>query len=178
MLSLQTYHSPFARRSHGLALIQPVSLPSPPWRRQFQHPAPLILSTSLARLYLPSNPFVGLSIRHFFLCYFFVNRTPQSTIPTLQPSLRFWFIDHPSPSPSSLVDSDGAGPGTREALCAAVFAGPLQRRHPGVGTRAVARTLWVQRRESANWTAFDYDEEAGRVALGLSDGRVEVLDLV
>ncbi|KAI0698801.1 hypothetical protein C8Q76DRAFT_802870 [Earliella scabrosa] len=84
----------------------------------------------------------------------------------------------PSPSPSFLVDSDGSGDGTREALCAAVFAGPLQRRHPGVGTCAVARTLWVQRRESANWTAFDYEEEAGRVALGLSDGRVEVLDLV
>ncbi|TBU24915.1 hypothetical protein BD311DRAFT_728696 [Dichomitus squalens] len=63
-----------------------------------------------------------------------------------------------------------------ESLCAAVFAGPLQRRHPEMQTQA--RTLWVQGKEGCNWTAVDYDEEAGRVALGSSDGSVTVLGLV
>ena len=66
-----------------------------------------------------------------------------------------------------------------ESLCAAVFAGPLQRLGlcaPGAETRT--KTLCVQEKEGCNWTAFDYDEETGRVALGLGDGRVTVLDLV
>lgn len=81
---------------------------------------------------------------------------------------------------------------TAECLCAAVFAGPLQRRrHAGGsreaeegdgahgGTRAqAARTLWLQRKEGCNWAALDYEEEVGRVALGSSDGSVTVLDLV
>ncbi|KAI1791392.1 hypothetical protein LXA43DRAFT_973087 [Ganoderma leucocontextum] len=65
---------------------------------------------------------------------------------------------------------------TTESLCAAVFAGPLQRCHPDVQTRT--KTLWVQQKDGCNWTAFDYDEETGRVALGASDGSVTVLDLV
>ncbi|KAH9912356.1 uncharacterized protein BXZ73DRAFT_56289 [Epithele typhae] len=63
-----------------------------------------------------------------------------------------------------------------ETLCAAVFDGPL-RRGLGAGAGTRARTLCVQRREGAHWTTFDYDEEAGRVALGANDGTVTVLDL-
>ncbi|KAI0651022.1 hypothetical protein C8Q79DRAFT_996609 [Trametes meyenii] len=65
---------------------------------------------------------------------------------------------------------------TAECVCAAVFAGPLQRRHPGLQPHV--RRLWVQPRDNCNWTAFDYDEERGRVALGSSDGTVTVLDFV
>ena len=78
-----------------------------------------------------------------------------------------------------------------ETLCAAVFDGPLRRSHPELGRGESggggegeeggevprARTAWVQQREGCSWTAFDYDEEAGRVALGSSDGSVTVLDL-
>ena len=67
---------------------------------------------------------------------------------------------------------------TAESLCAAVFEGPLQRRQPEMRPTATARVLWAQTRDSCNWTAFDYDEETGRVALGSSDGSVTVLDLV
>ncbi|KAI9058631.1 hypothetical protein FKP32DRAFT_1596926 [Trametes sanguinea] len=63
-----------------------------------------------------------------------------------------------------------------ETLCAAVFAGPLQRCHPELGTRT--RAVWAQPKEGRNWTALDYDEERGRVALGASDGSVTVLDFV
>ncbi|RPD63471.1 hypothetical protein L227DRAFT_521638 [Lentinus tigrinus ALCF2SS1-6] len=94
-----------------------------------------------------------------------------------------------------LSPSPGPSPGhaqgrTAESLCAAVFEGPLQRRCAEVGMRMrmgmamgmrmgpAARTLWAQTREGCNWTAFDYDEETGRVALGSSDGSVTVLDLV
>lgn len=106
--------------------------------------------------------------------------------------------------------STGIGAVNRESLCAAVFEGPLLRRHRerlregerGCG-RAVpapvqtptptstagehegrvsprARILWVQpdRKEGCHWTAVDYDEESGRVAVGSSDGSVQVLDLV
>ncbi|KAI0369576.1 hypothetical protein BV20DRAFT_1078320 [Pilatotrama ljubarskyi] len=65
---------------------------------------------------------------------------------------------------------------TAESLCAAVFAGPLQRRHPELLPHP--RKLWVQPRDNCNWTAVDYDEDRGRVALGSSDGTVAVLDLV
>ncbi|CDO76171.1 hypothetical protein BN946_scf185034.g4 [Trametes cinnabarina] len=63
-----------------------------------------------------------------------------------------------------------------EALCAAVFAGPMQRCHPELETKT--RTVWAQPREGRNWTALDYDEERGRVMLGASDGTVTVLDFV
>ncbi|OSD00750.1 hypothetical protein PYCCODRAFT_1446126 [Trametes coccinea BRFM310] len=64
----------------------------------------------------------------------------------------------------------------KESLCAAVFAGPLQRCHPELETKA--RAIWAQPREGRNWTALDYDEDRGRVALGASDGSVTVLDFV
>ena len=87
----------------------------------------------------------------------------------------------PNPGDWTLRTEAGTGSGTErahtaESLCAAVFAGPLQRCHPEMQMRA--RTLWVQGRQGCNWTAFDYDEEAGRVALGSSDGSVTVLALV
>ncbi|KAI0820148.1 hypothetical protein BC628DRAFT_1331134 [Trametes gibbosa] len=63
---------------------------------------------------------------------------------------------------------------TAEALCAAVFAGPLQRRHPEFQPQA--RRLWVQPKDNCSWSALDYDEARGRVALGSSDGSVTVLD--
>ncbi|KAH9886652.1 hypothetical protein C8Q73DRAFT_795139 [Cubamyces lactineus] len=66
---------------------------------------------------------------------------------------------------------------TAETLCAAVFAGPLQERHPEL-LQPHARKVWAQPKDSCNWTAFDYDEERGRVALGSSDGSVVVLDFV
>ncbi|KAI0758764.1 hypothetical protein C8Q74DRAFT_1299863 [Fomes fomentarius] len=100
---------------------------------------------------------------------------------------------HPSFS-TELAESPADQRRTAECLCAAVFAGPLQRRRhhdaggsreaeegDGVhgGTRAqAARTLWMQRKEGCNWAALDYEEEVGRVALGSSDGSVTVLDLV
>ncbi|OJT09736.1 hypothetical protein TRAPUB_13767 [Trametes pubescens] len=63
---------------------------------------------------------------------------------------------------------------TAEALCGAVFAGPLQKRHPELQARA--RKLWVQQKDNSSWTALDYDEERGRAALGSSDGTVTILD--
>lgn len=78
---------------------------------------------------------------------------------------------HPDETPLS-GSADRAR--TAEALCGAVFAGPLQRRHPELQPRA--RRLWVQQRDNCNWTALDYDEERGRAALGASDGVVTVLD--
>ncbi|KAI0766687.1 hypothetical protein BD413DRAFT_605824 [Trametes elegans] len=65
---------------------------------------------------------------------------------------------------------------TAEALCAAVFAGALNKRHEGAVPPA--RRLWVQPKDNCNWAALDYVEELGRVALGSSDGSVAVLDLV
>ncbi|KAH9851212.1 hypothetical protein C2E23DRAFT_860686 [Lenzites betulinus] len=64
---------------------------------------------------------------------------------------------------------------TAEALCGAVFTGPLQRRHPELQPHA--RKLWVQPKDNCRWSALDYDEARGRVALGSSDGSVTVLDL-
>ncbi|KAI0659472.1 hypothetical protein C8Q70DRAFT_111519 [Cubamyces menziesii] len=66
---------------------------------------------------------------------------------------------------------------TAETLCAAVFAGPLQGRHPEL-LQPHPRKVWAQLKDNCNWTAFDYDEERGRVALGSSDGSVSVLDFV
>ncbi|KAI0323915.1 hypothetical protein GY45DRAFT_1332115 [Cubamyces sp. BRFM 1775] len=66
---------------------------------------------------------------------------------------------------------------TAETLCAAVFAGSLQWRHPEL-LQPHARKVWAQPKDNCNWTAFDYDEERGRVALGSSDGSVVVLDFV
>ena len=43
---------------------------------------------------------------------------------------------------------------------------------------ARTKTLCVQRKEGCNWTAFDYDEGTGRVALGSSDESRTVLDLL
>ncbi|KAL6303375.1 hypothetical protein BKA93DRAFT_826663 [Sparassis latifolia] len=63
----------------------------------------------------------------------------------------------------------------RESLAAAVFAGPLQRHHPEISLDA--RTLWTEADQSSNWTAIDYDEELGRIALGSIDGRVTLLEL-
>ncbi|KAI0350531.1 hypothetical protein OH77DRAFT_1064531 [Trametes cingulata] len=87
---------------------------------------------------------------------------------------------HPDDAPPTpLAAPDGVRADrakTAESLCAAVFAGPLQRRHPELLPHA--RRLWVQPRDNCNWTAVDYDEDRGRVALGSSDGTVAVLDLV
>ncbi|KAI0712708.1 hypothetical protein C8T65DRAFT_646664 [Cerioporus squamosus] len=85
---------------------------------------------------------------------------------------------HPDDGPLNPGDPSAASDRSRtaESLCAAVFEGPLQRHHPEL--RPTARTLWVQTKDSCNWTTFDYDEETGRVVLGSSDGSVTVLDLV
>ncbi len=91
-------------------------------------------------------------------------------------------LQHPDDVPLTPDDTGAhglasAGRGrNKESLCGAVFAGPLQRCHPSVQTRT--KTLCVQQKDGCNWTAFDYDEETGRVALGSSDGSVTVLDLV
>ncbi|KAI0633144.1 hypothetical protein C8Q77DRAFT_875647 [Trametes polyzona] len=84
--------------------------------------------------------------------------------------------DHLLPDTAQTPHTAGGREKTAEALCAAVFTGPLQRRHPELLPHA--RRLWTQPKENCNWTALDYDEERGRVALGSSDGSVAILDLV
>lgn len=71
----------------------------------------------------------------------------------------------------------GASAPKQELLIAAVFPGAMRARHADVldgGTR----TLWALEDVSRNWTAVDYDEARGVVALGDSHGEVLVLDLV
>ncbi|OBZ74688.1 hypothetical protein A0H81_05636 [Grifola frondosa] len=64
---------------------------------------------------------------------------------------------------------------SRESLAAAVFAGPLQRNHAKLNLGA--RMLWTQTVDNSHWTALDYDEEIGRIALGSNQGVVTVLEL-
>ncbi|KAH9927373.1 hypothetical protein B0H21DRAFT_133967 [Amylocystis lapponica] len=64
---------------------------------------------------------------------------------------------------------------TGESLTAAVFAGPLHRRHPNANLGA--RMLWENADGGGNWNAIDYDEEMGRIAMGSTHGRVTVLAL-
>lgn len=64
---------------------------------------------------------------------------------------------------------------TSDSLAAAVFEGPLHRRHPSLGLSA--RTLWADDDFGGNWTALDYEEVHGRVAMGSTHGTVSVLQL-
>jgi hypothetical protein len=54
---------------------------------------------------------------------------------------------------------------------ATVFPGPLNN----TGKVGNTRTVWTN--SFNNWTAVDYDEERGRIALGSSFGRVTILEL-
>ncbi|KZS99906.1 uncharacterized protein LAESUDRAFT_746009 [Laetiporus sulphureus 93-53] len=56
------------------------------------------------------------------------------------------------------------------------FAGLLQRAHLDLDLRV--STLWAQLPGASHWTSLDYVEELGLVAIGSSDGRVVVLELV
>ncbi|KAM5541037.1 hypothetical protein V8D89_005348 [Ganoderma adspersum] len=90
-------------------------------------------------------------------------------------------FQHPDDAPLNTDDVGTREQGSArnaESLCAAVFAGPLQRLGCQPEVQVRTKTLCVQEKDGCNWTAFDYDEETGRVALGLSDGSVTVLDLV
>ncbi|KAI0673257.1 hypothetical protein C8Q78DRAFT_1023885 [Trametes maxima] len=104
---------------------------------------------------------------------------PDHIPPDDVPHALYALAPHPPQASGRAHDGHGAAADrsrTAECVCAAVFAGPLQRRHPGLQPHA--RRLWVQPQDNCNWTAFDYDEERGRVALGSSDGTVTVLDFV
>ncbi|KAI0341133.1 hypothetical protein BDW22DRAFT_1359352 [Trametopsis cervina] len=77
--------------------------------------------------------------------------------------------------------------GEKEAVVAEVCAGVLQSRNraDGDGDGGEAgeipsrlRELWTLDDPSASWTAMDYDETRGLVALGDNYGKVVVLDLV
>ncbi|OCH84072.1 hypothetical protein OBBRIDRAFT_786627 [Obba rivulosa] len=68
-----------------------------------------------------------------------------------------------------------ARPRPSETLLASVFPGPLRSRHPDLPTE---REIWSrQLEEEREWSAIDYDEGLGRIALGSGQGKVTVLDL-
>ncbi len=58
----------------------------------------------------------------------------------------------------------------------AIFPGSIHEKRPQDVTSG-PRVLCVQDRDSCNWTALDYDEVRGRIALGMSDGNVMLLEL-
>lgn len=64
----------------------------------------------------------------------------------------------------------------KESLLAAVFPGSIRAVH-SESAISEPRVLCLQERDSCNWTSLDYDEARGRVALGMSDGKVTLLHL-
>lgn len=64
----------------------------------------------------------------------------------------------------------------KESLVATILPGILRDCHDGLedGTR----TLWTLDDTSSTWTALDYDEARGLIALGDSQGKVTILEIV
>lgn len=74
-----------------------------------------------------------------------------------------------SPQERTMVVDDASGLLSTETLVAAAFPGPLN-------AEADVKTFKVHTNAMNNWTALDYDEEHGRIALGSSFGKVTVLE--
>ncbi|KAF9018603.1 hypothetical protein BDZ89DRAFT_1073719 [Hymenopellis radicata] len=75
-----------------------------------------------------------------------------------------------SPQERTMVVDEASDLLSKETLVAAAFPGPLN-----VDSRVTAVKMYTN--SLNNWTALDYDEEHGRVALGSSFGKVTVLQL-
>jgi hypothetical protein len=92
------------------------------------------------------------------------------------------WINPRAPFPTGLVPrhfaSGGSGglgddlSSSDETLAAMMFPGSMSL---GEDKPSSPKTLWCNARN--NWTSIDYDEEAGRIALGSGFGQVMVLDL-
>ncbi len=76
-----------------------------------------------------------------------------------------------SPQERTMVVDEASDLLSKETLVAAAFPGPLNVDSP----RVTAVKMFTN--SLNNWTALDYDEEHGRVALGSSFGKVTVLEL-
>ncbi|SJL10793.1 uncharacterized protein ARMOST_14187 [Armillaria ostoyae] len=76
-----------------------------------------------------------------------------------------WIRPHDRAMVSHWEEHDGC-----ETLIAAVFPGPLNR-------TAQVRVREVCMNSLNNWTAFDYDEDLGRIALGSGFGKITIVQL-
>ncbi|KAI8996239.1 hypothetical protein BD414DRAFT_477205 [Trametes punicea] len=167
------FHPPSAVASVAPYLFPPVRTErSAPTIRGFLRCTDIILGPCGTAIWIQPRP-----ARAAHLTGFDVHSSPTQISETLDPNYALLDDLALGSAHRQAVTRPGADrPKASEALCAAVFAGPMARRHPEVETKT--RVLWAQPRDGRNWTALDYDEERGRVALGASDGTVTVLELV
>ncbi|PBK86041.1 hypothetical protein ARMGADRAFT_1169269 [Armillaria gallica] len=76
-----------------------------------------------------------------------------------------WIRPHDRAMVSHWEEHDGC-----ETLIAAVFPGPLN-------PTTEVRVREVRMNTENNWTAFDYDEDLGRIALGSSSGKITIVQM-
>ncbi|KAJ7601181.1 hypothetical protein C8J56DRAFT_912357 [Mycena floridula] len=66
----------------------------------------------------------------------------------------------------------------RECLMAVVLPGPLlESHHENSDSIPRYQSVAIRSIEKGKWTAFDYDEKSGRIAMGSGDGEITILEM-